>query len=245
MVQVRRRPRQATAQLVPESRLVTAPVQRGPQRRFVAGPPAAAAPARPTGPSPQGAGAARQAQVDTTVRMGLSGVARARQRGGLQAIAEMLRGASSQRTPRFGFDQLAFDAAQFDIAIEHEIEGAVGQGRRFLGDAGDVPAGRQFDIAGFGVQFAGEQRKQAGFAAAVGADDADLPAGVQLNGGVDNQGVADAGEGDLAEGDHEGANYSGGLLKSFASVSYTHLRAHETVLDLVCRLLLEKKKKTA
>ena len=24
-------------------------------------------------------------------------------------------------------------------------------------------------------------------------------------------------------------------------VSYTHLRAHETVLDLVCRLLLEKK----
>ena len=25
------------------------------------------------------------------------------------------------------------------------------------------------------------------------------------------------------------------------SVSYTHLRAHETVLDLVCRLLLENK----
>ena len=28
------------------------------------------------------------------------------------------------------------------------------------------------------------------------------------------------------------------------AVSYTHLRAHETVLDLVCRLLLEKKKDT-
>ena len=28
------------------------------------------------------------------------------------------------------------------------------------------------------------------------------------------------------------------------AVSYTHLRAHETVLDLVCRLLLEKKKIT-
>ena len=26
-------------------------------------------------------------------------------------------------------------------------------------------------------------------------------------------------------------------------VSYTHLRAHETVLDIVCRLLLEKKQK--
>ena len=28
-----------------------------------------------------------------------------------------------------------------------------------------------------------------------------------------------------------------------ASVSYTHLRAHETGRNLVCRLLLEKKKK--
>ena len=31
--------------------------------------------------------------------------------------------------------------------------------------------------------------------------------------------------------------------RSSIPVSYTHLRAHETVLDLVCRLLLEKKKK--
>ena len=30
----------------------------------------------------------------------------------------------------------------------------------------------------------------------------------------------------------------------FRPVSYTHLRAHETVLDLVCRLLLDKKKYT-
>ena len=29
--------------------------------------------------------------------------------------------------------------------------------------------------------------------------------------------------------------------KDQAAVSYTHLRAHETVLDIVCRLLLEKK----
>ena len=33
-------------------------------------------------------------------------------------------------------------------------------------------------------------------------------------------------------------------LSTYLSVSYTHLRAHETVLDIVCRLLLEKKKKT-
>ena len=32
-------------------------------------------------------------------------------------------------------------------------------------------------------------------------------------------------------------------LERLVPVSYTHLRAHETVLDLVCRLLLEKKNK--
>ena len=31
--------------------------------------------------------------------------------------------------------------------------------------------------------------------------------------------------------------------RKMVPVSYTHLRAHETVLDLVCRLLLEKKQK--
>ena len=35
------------------------------------------------------------------------------------------------------------------------------------------------------------------------------------------------------------------VTTSLAAVSYTHLRAHETVLDLVCRLLLEKKKHTS
>ena len=34
-----------------------------------------------------------------------------------------------------------------------------------------------------------------------------------------------------------------GFEDTFTPVSYTHLRAHETVLDLVCRLLLEKKTK--
>ena len=40
--------------------------------------------------------------------------------------------------------------------------------------------------------------------------------------------------------------YQNGVLRGRTeaeSVSYTHLRAHETVLDLVCRLLLEKKNK--
>ena len=34
-----------------------------------------------------------------------------------------------------------------------------------------------------------------------------------------------------------------GRMLLHVPVSYTHLRAHETVLDIVCRLLLEKKQK--
>ena len=34
---------------------------------------------------------------------------------------------------------------------------------------------------------------------------------------------------------------TGATIEWKGAVSYTHLRAHETVLELVCRLLLEKK----
>ena len=37
------------------------------------------------------------------------------------------------------------------------------------------------------------------------------------------------------------ATHLQGIHRGNQAVSYTHLRAHETVLDLVCRLLLEKK----
>ena len=37
-------------------------------------------------------------------------------------------------------------------------------------------------------------------------------------------------------------NWSMPKEATYGAVSYTHLRAHETVLDLVCRLLLDKKK---
>src|SRR5659263_225327 len=41
----------------------------------------------------------------------------------------------------------------------------------------------------------------------------------------------------------EGARHRRPLPRPAGAVSYTHLRAHETRHDLVCRLLLEKKKK--
>ena len=42
----------------------------------------------------------------------------------------------------------------------------------------------------------------------------------------------------------EGSASASEIVTGALPVSYTHLRAHETVLDLVCRLLLEKKKTT-
>ena len=41
----------------------------------------------------------------------------------------------------------------------------------------------------------------------------------------------------------KGYRKSAELIEKGKAVSYTHLRAHETVLDIVCRLLLEKKNK--
>jgi ATP-dependent DNA helicase RecQ len=50
---------------------------------------------------------AEAAEAAKVVRMALSAVARARQRAGMTAIAEMLRGVDSERTRRFGFTELS------------------------------------------------------------------------------------------------------------------------------------------
>ena len=48
--------------------------------------------------------------------------------------------------------------------------------------------------------------------------------------------------GDKSAAATELCEYVKKYINSEESVSYTHLRAHETVLEIVCRLLLEKKK---
>jgi len=50
---------------------------------------------------------AEDAEATKVVRMALSAVARARQRAGLVAVAEMLRGVDDERTRRFGFTELS------------------------------------------------------------------------------------------------------------------------------------------
>jgi ATP-dependent DNA helicase RecQ len=59
--------------------------------------------------------AAAASEAAKIVRMALSAVARARQRAGLTAIAEMLRGVESERTRRFGFTELS----TFGLLREH------------------------------------------------------------------------------------------------------------------------------
>ena len=78
----------------------------------------------------------------------------------------------------FGFLQIAFDLTQFGVAVQHKFQRGRGQRRSFLGDMGDHPARRQFQIAGVGVQFIEQQREQAGFAAAISAYHPDFPAGI-------------------------------------------------------------------
>jgi len=52
-------------------------------------------------------GEADRDEAARTVRMALSAVARARQRAGMIAVAEMLRGVDGERTRRFGFTELS------------------------------------------------------------------------------------------------------------------------------------------
>ena len=75
----------------------------------------------------------------------------------------------------------------------------------------------------------------------------DPPAFLFLQGSIAPQDAA----GIAIVGTRDPSAYGKRMAEAFASalaargitaVSYTHLRAHETVLDLVCRLLLEKKK---
>eukprot|EP00656_Telonema_subtile_P037130 TRINITY_DN41261_c0_g1_i1.p1 TRINITY_DN41261_c0_g1~~TRINITY_DN41261_c0_g1_i1.p1 ORF type:complete len:116 (+),score=0.87 TRINITY_DN41261_c0_g1_i1:113-460(+) len=76
-----------------------------------------------------------------------------------------------------------------------------------------------------------------------------LKEGLRLHNGLHN---TDSGSGDLVSMlqlldaikglVHNTTIANDRIQPSIDTVSYTHLRAHETVLDLVCRLLLEKKK---
>ena len=79
----------------------------------------------------------------------------------------------------FGFHQIAFELAEFDVAIEHVIERAAIECGDFLAHEGERPVARTFEMSRVGLQFAGDQAEQTGFARAIAPDNADAPAGVE------------------------------------------------------------------
>ena len=80
--------------------------------------------------------------------------------------------------------QLSLDAAQLGIAIEHVFDRRLHQAGGFLRDVGNHPGGRHVEVALIGMQLVAQHGEQAGFAAAVGAGEADLPARMDLQRGA-------------------------------------------------------------
>jgi hypothetical protein len=79
--------------------------------------------------------------------------------------------------------------AQGDVAVDRVLDRRAVQRRRFLGHVGHAPALREIDLALVGMQFVAQHAEQAGFAGAVGADQADLVAGVEGEVGVSSSGL--------------------------------------------------------
>ena len=102
-----------------------------------------------------------------------------------------------------GRGQLGLDAAQLGVAVQHVVDRRLHQPGRFLGDVGDHPTRRQVEVALVGVELVAQQGEQAGLAAAVGAGEADLPAGVDLQRGGLDEDLGTAREAQIAKTDHE------------------------------------------
>ncbi|MCY1434119.1 hypothetical protein D3C76_611730 [compost metagenome] len=84
----------------------------------------------------------------------------------------------------FGFGQRLLDLAQVQVAIEHVIDSDAVEGVDLLTHVGDTPVGRQQAVAGIGHQLPAQHGEQAGFAGAIGTDQAGFLTGVQRQLGV-------------------------------------------------------------
>ena len=82
------------------------------------------------------------------------------------------------RMIRCGERDVALDRAQLDVAVEHVLDGRQRGRRRLLRHVRHHPGRRHRGITSVGDKFAAQQREQAGLAAAVGADHADLLPGM-------------------------------------------------------------------
>ncbi len=91
---------------------------------------------------------------------------------------------------------------QRDVALQHEVGGAVRGLGHLLRDLAQAPRRRDLAVAGVGVQAAGEQREQARLAGAVAPDQADLLAGVEHEVRALEHDLGTAAQREVSQGDH-------------------------------------------
>jgi hypothetical protein len=121
-------------------------------------------------------------------------------------------GLTQTLTGRFGLGQLGLEPAQFTIAVERELDRRAVGVRGVLGDMGDLPTGRDRDLARVGVQLIAQQGEQARLAAAVGPDQTDLPARIDGECGPFEQPIGAATETQVFQLQHEPRYLRAGML---------------------------------
>ncbi len=103
----------------------------------------------------------------------------------------------------FGGLERAFDVAQFAIAVEDEFDRRRRHGGGFLRDVGDRPGLGQLDLPGVLMEFPAQEREQAGLAAPVGPDQADLVPRMEGEVCAIQQALGAAGKREVGESDQD------------------------------------------
>jgi len=91
-----------------------------------------------------------------------------------------------------GGGQFGLHTAQVHIAVEDVVHRQAVEGVHLLAHVGDAPVGRHEAVARVGAELAAQQGEEAGFTGTVGADEADLLAGVQGQFGAFEQALGTA-----------------------------------------------------
>ena len=103
-----------------------------------------------------------------------------------------------------GGSERAFDRAQFRVAVEHVVERAGRDRRRFLRDVRDRPRGRNVDRPGVRNELVAQRGEEARLAAAVRADDPELVAGMRGEIRAVEQALRAAGDREVGDPDQLG-----------------------------------------
>ena len=78
-----------------------------------------------------------------------------------------------------GGGQFCLQATQGDVAVDRVFDSRAIECRGFLSDIGHAPFAGVVDLTLVGMQFATQNGEQAGFAGAIGTDEADFVTGIE------------------------------------------------------------------